>query len=927
MLKKTGPIIQAMPDPVMAERGLRRLLELKEKLEPLHPFLHEIALLFSCSPFLTNFSVNNPELLLKALKGVKVPVTRDVVVAGAKDLFKVEELTDLNEAMESVRYLKRAFLLRITLRDLLREAGFTESMQELSLLADVIIDLALKWSLRYCSRRYGDPPEACRIAMIGLGKLGGVELNYSSDVDLMAVYEGEGQTAGVMSPAGVRVNRIGVHRFFCKVVEIFNRLLSGQTESGIGYRVDLRLRPQGQKGDLVLPLSAYRSYYESWGRTWERMVLIRAREVAGDSALGADFMDSISPFVWKTVDYSEIEEIRTMKKRIDSTFSRDDIKRGYGGIREAEFFVQTLQLIYGAENHALRTNRMFDAVKSLRRMGIIPDNELSGLLDSYLYLRRLEHFLQMRDDLQVHKLPQDGHDLDVLARKMGHTTRGGFLMELRVRRMGIKSMYNLLLGTQEDIHAEALTLLEGDLKDEELKGYLSLRGVRNQDNALRNLKKMTEKMALFKTQRERATMRKVFPLFLEEALRAEDPDRALNGLEQFFSAYGAREAYLEWFYEQRRIIGGITRIFSVSSYLSRVLLSDRIYLDLLIEETAIRKRRGYLRSQLSRYAGGGEIVPCRIAEYKRFEEFRIGLFYLMEVIDLRVMMRFITGLAEAILDLVVQGPAGSAGLIVVGMGKFGGRELTFGSDLDLMFVAEDDKAARVAEQVLKILTTYTDRGQVYAIDVRLRPDGSKGTLVKDMDGFGNYYLNSAQDWEVQALLKARPITGSRSLREAFMKLRGEVLSRRGEGVSLEAIKGMRKRIVSEVSAEGEGIDVKFGPGGIGDIEFYTQWLQLRHAGRQPSVTVQNTSTALKRLAGVGAIGGAESERLLKAYRYLRTVETLLRLNEENVVKAGSETLRLLPGLMRFEGEEGEFLDYIERIRRGVLKIIGDQREL
>jgi glutamate-ammonia-ligase adenylyltransferase len=229
----------------------------------------------------------------------------------------------------------------------------------------------------------------------------------------MAVYDNnDGQTSGILNPSGVLYNKVSNHEFYCKVIELFNKLLSSHTEDGIAYRVDFRLRPQGQRGDIALPLKAYQTYYQSWGRTWERMMLIRARPVAGDLKLGKSFIETIRPFVWRqTLEIAEIEEIRGLKKKIDSTFDRDDIKRGYGGIREAEFFIQTFQLLFGGENKSLRSYRILNAIQALKWMNKVPEEDLTTLWDNYIYLRRVEHYLQMKEDLQTHTLPSTDSDL------------------------------------------------------------------------------------------------------------------------------------------------------------------------------------------------------------------------------------------------------------------------------------------------------------------------------------------------------------------------------------------------------------------------------------------------------------------------------------------------------------------------------------
>ncbi|NOY40161.1 MAG: bifunctional [glutamate--ammonia ligase]-adenylyl-L-tyrosine phosphorylase/[glutamate--ammonia-ligase] adenylyltransferase, partial [Nitrospirae bacterium] len=839
------------PDPERAERNTLSLFELTPA-GPFLPYLADICRLFAVSQFLAIYSIANPEELLAALKEITRPVSKELLLERISAEIMPDEPQNIEAMMKALRGFKKRYLLRITLRDIAGETGILSSMDELTSLAETLISLSLQWSLRINHQRFGEPANAV-ITVIGLGKLGGAELNYSSDVDLIAVYsQGDEQTSGVLNPSGVRVNRISNHEFYCRAVELLNRMLSLPTEDGIAYRVDLRLRPQGQKGELILPLDSYRTYYESWGRTWERMVLIRARPVAGDMGLGQKFMEAITPFVWrKSLDFSEIEEIRGLKKRIDSTFSRDDIKRGYGGIREIEFFVQTFQLIYGGDNRALRTHRLFNAIQVLRWLKLVPQEDLAILWDNYLYLRRLEHYLQMKEDLQTHTLPAAGQETEVLARKMGFYSAAEFLADLRLRRMQVKNMYNSLLGTEEDLHAEVLALLEGDLADDELMGYLSFRGVKAPQAGIIHLRKVREQMRTFKTQRERAILRRVVPQFLEKAFNAESPDRVLKGLESFIAVLGEKEAYLTGVAEHKGLIDAMVKLFSLSSYLSRVFLSSNRYLDTLVEGLIIRKTKKRVEEELRRNVQFGEGVMEAVGEYRRAEEIRLGLFFLMDVLTIHDLLRYLSHLADAIIEIILERINNNQGFSIIGLGKLGGRELTFGSDLDIIFLSDIPGGVRTAESVIKTLTTYTDKGMLYNVDVRLRPDGSKGALVKDIAGYRNYYLRSAHPWELQALLRARPVAGDMRAGRAFMEMGREVLMQRGKEVKREDIHAMRQRIVRELSQEAAGMDIKLGPGGIEEIEFHVQFLQLQHVSENPEILVQNTPVAINRLAKKG----------------------------------------------------------------------------
>lgn len=908
------------PDPQRAERNLLRFFETVRDEERFLSYTSEMARLFSMSQFLSNHATAYPEDLHVGLRDVRRPITKESLLkdAGVIDHNGVDEI---NEIMRRIRLFKKGCLLRATLRDILSETDMVGSMDELTTLAEVVISIALGSALRINMKRYGEPSPAGSIALIGLGKIGGVELNYSSDVDLMAVYDDrDGQTTGVSGPTGVRLNRISNHEFYCKVVETFTKLLSSNTEEGIAYRVDLRLRPQGQKGELALPLKAYRTYYESWGRTWERMVLIRARPVAGDGRLGDEFMQAIQPFVWKkTIDYSEIEEIGALKKMIDSTLLRDDIKRGYGGIREAEFFVQAFQLIYGSEKRSLRTHRLLNAIQALRWLRIISGDDLAALWDNYIYLRRIEHYLQMRDDLRTHSLPRSEEELECLGRKMGFISAGEFLSDLRIRRMQIKNMYNSLLGTREDVYAEAMSLIEGEHSDDELRGYLSFRGVRSPERALSSLKGIRERLGLFKTQRERSVIRRVIPELLDKALNSKSPDRALSGVESFLST-GIKGAHFTGLMEKMELIDGIVRVFSLSSYLTRVFLSCQRYLDLLIEEMIIRKTMRRTAGELQRRIQYGRNFQDVVSEYKIVEELRLGIYFLMGVIKEENLFRYLSHLAEVILRKAIEHTGVMEEFSVLAMGKLGGREISYGSDIDMVFVSETPGGIKAAEQIIRLLSTYSDRGLLYSVDMRLRPDGTKGALIKDIEGYRNYYLRSAQPWEIQTLLKARPAGGDTAINREFYSLAREAIIKRGRDLSRQDLLTMRERIKRELSNEDDGIDIKLGPGGIEDIEFYIQWLQLQNAHDAPDVIVQNTLAAVHRLFRRGIIGEDRMSVIVRAYEYYRRLDTFLRLNEDHVVRKDGEITGLLARFMGHSDSE-ELLESLGRMRTDVSGVI------
>jgi glutamate-ammonia-ligase adenylyltransferase len=917
-------------DPTRAERNLERLFESAHKgIEGIEQFIDPTALLFAASQFLANFCSTYPDELLTAFATIDTPLTKSLAARHAREEFALEEDMDSREFMKRLRLFKKRLLLLVTLRDLLGKTDTIGAMDELTVLSEVALETALAYCMRANVLRFGAPPgDGAVLSLIAFGKLGGEEINYSSDVDLMAVYpDGQGETSGVVGPTGVRMGRITAHEFYSRVMEQFNKVLSANTDEGVAYRVDLRLRPQGQKGDIVMPLSAYRAYYESWGRTWERMTLIRARHVAGDADLGRAFIQVIEPFVWRaSADYSDLEEIRALKKKIDSTYVRDDIKRGYGGIREAEFFVHTFQLLYGGGHPELRTHRFLDAAALLAKIKLVPQQEVRDLNESYLYLRRVEHFLQMKDDLQTYVLPGNAVELDALGRLMGFPDRREFLSDLRVKRMKIKNMYNSLLGTKEDIHTEALNLLEGDLSENELKGYLAFRRVRDPENCTNNLRRIRQQFDVPRTQGERTAMRRVIPGLLEMTLDSESPDRAISGLESFFQKHGVREAYLTALTEEQFLTRGMIQMFALSPFLTRLFLSRKRYLNTLVEEMPIRKSARRMREELARELMRGKpkksAIQGRLMRYKAVEWLRMGMYFLSGVFTAYDLQRYLSHLADALVEAAVAEAGAMDGLAVVALGKQGGRELTYNSDLDLLFISGGQGGMSAAEHILRILSAYTEQGKLYDIDMRLRPDGSKGVLVKELEGYRQYYLEKAGFWEVQALTKARFIAGDKALGQQFVCMAREAMAARGGDVTWDDIRTMRGRIMEERWKKSSGTDVKVGPGGMEDIEFFVQWNQLGAASREQwGLLVQDTVCALGRLFRGGIISTDAYKALESAYLFYIRVKTFLRLNEESVIVPGGETERLLPQFMGHSGENAldTFMAELEAYREAVLR--------
>lgn len=890
-----------IPDPERAYINIRTFLTKNPAhADPLNTHLEPITTLFSYSQFLANYCIDYPDTLFDAFNHLDKGLAAEQLMGELKEL--LSSFNSLNDGMRVIRHFKKKKLLIITLKDILKKVDFQDIMSDLTTLADTILSVSLHFVESFIQRHFGVPVNNS-LAVIGLGKLGAEELNYSSDVDIMFVYKNEGETSGIQTLQGSTHNNISAFEYYTKLVEEYARFLSTNTEDGFAYRVDLRLRPQGQRGSLALSMRSYEVYYESWGQRWERAALLRARPVAGNNELGNNFMKMIQPFVFrKYLDFDAIDEIMRLKSQVEQiksgTLSRD-IKRGYGGIREIEFFVHIFQLIYGGREQFLRERSTLKALHRLLQKRLIGYEDFQHLSDNYVFLRTLEHRLQQLNDVQTHTLPSNERELDVLGKKLGFPDRTSFLSELEKRRLIVRSIYDSLLkfqkpfpekpseGLLSSIFWDMDTPVEHLLTDE-----LSKTNIKDIHKSIHCLTKIRNNMYTFQTLKGRRLLDDVIPRFVDDALKGVNPDLALLHLVDFSSILATKESYLETLSQRQEIISLLNFVFSHSEYLSKILMSSPEYIEFLVEGELIRKTSKILKNDLKQFIDRqGE--PTAIRLFKKLEEMKVGILFLNRRITITELMNGLSRVADAILSTLIN-PVSP--LAVIGYGKLGGREITFNSDLDLIFVTQENPAEtdiNIAEKLLKLLMSYTKDGIAYTVDARLRPEGSKGPLVNSIKGITDYYSKHAQPWELQALLKARPVAGGIIPSRHFMKTRGAILMKRGVEIKKSDIQKMRERIRREIvkeSIDHGSYDIKLGEGGLEELEFTIQYLQLKNCNN-PELLVQSTLDSMKRLNKYGILKDSDAAFFHKTYVFYRTIETLLRLRNETILKEGSATMQ------------------------------------
>lgn len=922
--KELKDAASATPDPDRALKNLQSFREINPDYAAyIRKHIKPIALLFSFSQFLSNFVSSNPLVLRDAINDMDKPLTKEALTSALSAEIKALAQPSREDFVRLLRTFKKKGLLLITLRDVLNKADMSETMQELSFLAEVIVEEAVTLVKLQLRETYGAPPEDA-FAVIAVGKLGGNELNFSSDIDLLYVYGAEqDETSGIMRPGGVIANRISNHEYYCKMGESLSKFLSANTGDGFAYRVDLRLRPEGQRGSLAMSLSAYEIYYESWGRAWERAVFLRARPIAGDVSLGREFLEMIRPFVYrKYLDFSAIDEIKNMKIKIDATFKKDDIKRGYGGIREIEFFAQALQLIYGGREPLLRERNLLKVLHLLLQKNLIGRGDYSTLSDSYIFLRSLEHRLQQLNDLQTHSLPADGKELDILGRKMGFSGKETFIPELEKRRRAVRSIYDSLFNVKDKKEAsqETAAFFSEELSDSDMLEIIRQYPLKDTALAMHNIRHIKDSTHTFQTLRSRRHLDEILPAFLLEALKSRNPDAAINNLQAFAELLASEESYLELFAGNKALIPPLVHIFSQSEYLSKTIVKRKEYLELLGHELFLKNTLYSLKERLRETIKSSQSLTDSIRILRQMEEIRFGLLFLDGQIDSIRLVKELSKTAETIVSVCLEELSVDKGLAVIGLGKAGGRELTFSSDLDLIFISErsaDEANVKSAERLLRVLSSYTKDGPAYRTDTRLRPEGSRGPIISSLSALEAYYLTSAHFWEFQALLKARPLAGGKNICSGFFKMQKDILIKKGSEVSAADIRAMRERIQKELSREADGYDIKLGAGGLEELEFAVQYLQLKNCRSYPNLIVQGTLDALRRLTGCGLINPKEYHFLKNAYLFYRTLESFMRLSGETVLKKESRISESASAFMGFEDNKEFFarLDETKRIIR------------
>ncbi len=895
----------------------------------------ELLKVLACSEFAARCLIRHPEWLLSL--GATDPADHSDPAADYPQRLQtlLADCDDITALMRTLRQFRHQQLTRIAWNDLAGNAPLEQILSALSALADSLITTSLDWLYARLCERYGVPRDsngqAQQMVVLGMGKLGGQELNFSSDIDLIFAYPGNGETDGARSLSNAE--------FFRRLGQQLVKALHEVTADGFVYRVDTRLRPFGDAGPLVISFSAMEEYYQTHGREWERYALIKARVIAGDANAGQRLLDTLQPFVYRRyLDYGAFESLREMKALIVQDIERkrlhNNLKLGPGGIREIEFIGQAFQLIYGGREPELRGRQLLPVLDYLAHSGRLPPTATEQLRQAYVFLRRSENRLQMWADQQTHELPREAVAQARLAYAMGYADWPSYVDALN-RHLHIVEQQFTEVFSQDDTtgdddwqslwnersNGERLTqLLQGQGFDDPERASHALPALRNSFNC----------RALGSRGYQR--LQQLMPLLLETVVETDYPAQTLERLTQLLEAIVRRSAYLALLLENPAARTQLVQLCAASPWIAHYVARHPLLLDELLTPANLyrpldRQRLAReLDQELSRIPADDQEQQLDVLRhFQQSQILRVAAADIADAMPLMIVSDHLTEIAEVLLEKIVvlawddlrarfgqpqcvlEGRPSQPGLAVIGYGKLGGLELGYHSDLDLVFLHDSQGEhqstdgrrqidnstffTKLVQRITHLLSTRTPAGVLYETDTRLRPSGRSGLLVSSVEAFAHYQQQQAWTWEHQALVRARYIAGSTDIGTEFTRIRRAILCHPRDLDDLQhQVSTMRERMRRELDKSQKGrFHIKQGYGGMIDIEFLIQYLVLAHAHRYPElITYSDNIRQIDTLEQVGLLDDDTAESLRESYRRLRRRSHRLKLQEQPSVVTDTE---------------------------------------
>ncbi|RCU51736.1 bifunctional [glutamate--ammonia ligase]-adenylyl-L-tyrosine phosphorylase/[glutamate--ammonia-ligase] adenylyltransferase [Corallincola holothuriorum] len=844
---------------------------------------------------------------------------------------------DERQVQQVLRVARRQQMTLIAWRDLLHIAPIEQTLARLSQFADALVSQALAWAYQLLTTQFGTPMgrqsgQPQPMLVLGMGKLGGGELNFSSDIDLIFAFPENGETQGAR-------RSLDNQQFFTKLGQKLINLLAQSTADGFVYRVDMRLRPFGDSGPLVMSFAALEDYYQEQGREWERYAMVKARILGPRGRYHQELEGLLRPFIYRRyIDFSAIDSLRQMKAMISREVRRrsqlSNIKLGAGGIREIEFIVQVWQLIRGGRMPELQSHGLLETLALLGEHGLLNAADSETLRRAYLFLRRSEQMIQAIGDQQTQMLPDGDVDQLRLAHVLGYASYAQYFDALILHTDAVHEVFASVIGEEEERKEEVddcyIELWQHDFELGELEGILTECGVA--ESKSQRLAKLLRDFRLQCQQRSmgnrgRETLSKLMPGLLQRVVQGDSPELLFERVTQVLTKILTRTAYLELLLENPGTLDQLCRLCAASPWIAEQLSRFPILLDELIDPAHLyqppspTQYREELREFVLRIPEDDlEQQMEALRQFKQIQQLRIAASDIAGALPLMKVSDHLTALAEALMEQVVGMawqqmtlryglPSGLAdnsyAFAVVGYGKMGGIELGYGSDLDLVFLhqapaghTQGEKSLtnqqfylKLGQRIIHLCATRTPSGVLYEIDMRLRPSGASGLMVSHIDAFADYQAKEAWTWEHQALVRSRVVYGDSQLADDFAQVRANVLQRsREQGTLAEDVAKMRAKMYGHLNkGNAELYDLKQDTGGIVDIEFLAQYLVLAYSQQYPALSVWSDNVRIfETLAEEGIVSAELSKQLIAAYCRLRDKNHRLALQQ-------------LPGLLPVDG--------------------------
>ncbi len=896
---------------------------------PTGVILEQLISVWAGSEFVARACIREPGLLTELVDSGDLAncyTLGDWAMRLARQLAAVRDESQLAAAL---RRFRRREMVRIAWRDLAGLADLAETLGDLTDLAEAAVGAALDRLHEEQCRRYGVPRAADgqpqQLVVLGMGKLGGRELNFSSDIDLIFTYPQQGQTDGARS--------ISNEEFFRRLGQRLTKTLAEPTAEGFVFRVDLRLRPFGDSGPLAVSFAAFEDYCQHHGRDWERYAMIKARCIAGDREAGERLLTALRPFVYRRyLDYHAFEALRGMKALIAQDMERRgmrrNIKLGPGGIREIEFIAQAFQLIYGGREPALRERGIVRVLDTLGATGRLPKEAVHDLQQAYAFLRRVENRLQAWADQQTHHLPESELAKLRLAFTMGYSDWDALAQELARHTNAVSRQFAQVFGSAaepESTHADLGETWRGDPSEDRALSLLVEYGFETPARAWNRLRALKTGFS-YRTMspRGRERLDGLIPRVLEAVRITPQPTATLERILNLLETIARRSVYLALLTDQPAALAQLVKLCAASGWISHHLSRYPLLLDDLLNPAVLyapldrRQLAAELDLQLARIpADDAEEMLNALRYFKQSQVLRVAAAEVSGAMPLMIVSDHLTEIAETLLRKVLELAWGDllpkfgqprcvvanverdAQFAIIAYGKLGGIELNYGSDLDLVFLHDsagvrqftvgprpiDNSTffAKLVQRIISLLTTRTGAGDLYEVDTRLRPSGRAGLLVSSFEAFTEYQRHQAWTWEHQALVRTRMVAGPAVLAERFQTIRREVLQQDHDPVALRReVREMRERMRTELdSSTAEVFDLKQGRGGIADIEFMVQYEVLANARHCPDLLIfTDNIRQLDGLERLGILSAADADQLRNAYRGLRRRVHQLKLQEQ-----------------------------------------------